>query len=237
MKTAPRLLYAVAASLLLIALTSGCSKAAKAERKLTAAKEYFDKANYAAAEIEYKNLLTLKPGDPAALKGLGLIAVRQGALLDACRMLSAAKEKLPADDEVGVKLAQALFELGFVPDSRKELLEVIKRTPAHGEALLLLAETSLTPEAMTETEERIASAKAADKAPVLLASAVIQLRRGQVETGTATVTQVLKMDPNFVRAIALQGTILRVKNQPMEALDPLKKASDLAGPRSNERCV
>ncbi len=83
-------------------------------------------------------------------------------------------------------LAQAMFELGFIGDSRKELLEVLDRSPADGEALLLFAETSLTPEAMTECEERLALAKSPDTAPVLLASALIELRRGQLEAGIET---------------------------------------------------
>ncbi len=50
-----------------------------------------------------KTCSNCEPGHPQALKGLGLIRVRQGAMLDACRMLAAAKQKLPKDDEVGVK--------------------------------------------------------------------------------------------------------------------------------------
>jgi tetratricopeptide (TPR) repeat protein len=234
MKIAQRLLSGAVAALLLVLLLPGCNKEAKAARKLTTAKEYFEKADYAAAEIEFKNVLKLESGDPQASKGLGLIMLRQGAMLDACRILAATKQKLPKDDEIGVALAQTMFELGFIGDSRKELMEVLARTPAHGEALMLLAEAALTPEAMTECEERIARANAPDKAPVLLASALIELRRGQVDSGTSSVERTLEIDPKFARALALQGTLFRMRKLPEKALDPLKKAADLAGPRSTE---
>jgi tetratricopeptide (TPR) repeat protein len=225
-----------AASLLLAVFLTGCNKEAKVAGKLAAAKGHLEKADYVTAEIEFKNLLELQGGHPQALKGLGLVWIHQGAMLDAGRILEAAKGKLPADDEVGVNLALAMFDLGFLGDSRKNLKEVLERTPAHGDALMLLAETSLTPEAMTECEERIVLAKSPDKAAVLLASALIELRRGKSEAGAATVARVLEIDPKYARAHALQATVFKENKQPEKALEALKKASDLGGPRSPERC-
>ncbi len=221
-------------ALLLVILPCGCNKEAKAARKLTTAKKHFAKADYAAAEIEFKNVLTEKPGDPEALKGLGLILLRQGVMFDAARMLSAAKEKFSKDDEIGIGLAQAMFELGFIGDSRKALLEVLERTPAHGEALLLFAETSLTPEAMTECEERLVKAKSPDSAPVLLASALLELRRSQPDAGEKLIARAIAADPKFARALALQGTLFATRKEPGKALESMKKAADLAGPRSVE---
>jgi tetratricopeptide (TPR) repeat protein len=234
MKSIHRLLTVATAVLVLAILPAGCNKAAKAEKHLAAARTYYEKADYAAAEIKFKNALTAQPGHPEALKGLGLTLLRQGALLDAAGLLSEAKLKLPADDELGVNLGKALLALAFVADSRRELLEVLGRQPAHGEALLLLAESSLTPEAMTECEERIATANAGDQAPVLLASALIAIRRGQLEAGTTLVERAVAADPNSPRAHALRGNLYQAAKQPEKALETLKKASDLAGPRSDE---
>jgi tetratricopeptide (TPR) repeat protein len=234
MKIAQQLFSGAAATLLLVILPSGCNKEAKAANRLDAAKEYFAKADYAAAEIEFKNVLELEPGHPEALKGIGLIWVRQGATLDAGRVLSAAKQKFSADDEVGLGLAQAMFELGFIGNSRKALLEVLDRSPARGEALLLFADTSLTPEAMTECEERLALANSPDAAPVLLASALLELRRGQLDSGAKLIARAIQADPHYARALALQGALFATRKQPDKALESLKKAADLAGPRSPE---
>jgi len=235
MKIVKHFLIGTAVALLLATLPCGCTKKAKAAGKLDAAKEYFAKGDDASAEIEFKNVLKLEPGHPQALKGLGLIWIRQGALLEGGRILSAAKSQLSTDDQIGVNLAFAYIELGFTADGRKEIFEVLDRSPTHGEALMLLAENSLTPEAMTECEVRITRAKDGNKAPVMLASALIELRRGNLEAGTRTVERVLEIAPNLVRGLALKAALHRVNQQPERALVPMKKASDLAGPRSSER--
>lgn len=235
MKINPRLFHGAAVALLLVLLPSACSRAGRIASKLNAAKQSFEKGNYAAAEIQFKNVLTAKRDNPEAYKGLGMVLVREGAMLDAARALSVAKVKLPKDDEVGVNLGWALWDLGFVEDSRKELLEVLDRTPTHGEALMRLAESSLTPEAMTECEQRIAGARADDQAPALLASALIELRRGHLEAGSKLVDHAVEIDPKSSRALALQGNLFKGNKQPDKALEAMKKASALAGPRSDER--
>lgn len=234
MKITHRLVLGAAFSVLLAFVSTGCNREAKAERKLTAAKEAFAKNDYATAEIEFKNVLDLEPGHPGALRGLGLIWVKQGVMMDGGRMLGSAKGKFKEDDEVGVNLALAMLDLGFLTDCRKELLEVLDRNPANGEALMILAESSLTPEMLTECVERIAKSNAADQAPVLLASALVQLRRGDVEAGTKTVEKVLQIDPNFARALALQGKLLSMAKQPEKAIEAMKKAAELGGPWSPE---
>jgi predicted Zn-dependent protease len=210
-----------------------CSKEAKKERSLGSAAEFFEKGDYAAAEIEFKNTLEADPGNSEAVKYLGLIRENQGASYEAAGMLNYAKEKLPKDDVVGLNLAQAMMALGFVPDARKELLAILDRTPSEGEALILLAETSVTPEWTEECEQRIKKSGKKTSA-TRLASALLELRRGEVEKGEATVDEVLAADPKSFRAHALKAAILNSKKQPDAALAELKKAADLAGKRSNE---
>jgi tetratricopeptide (TPR) repeat protein len=234
MKTTHRILTVTTAALLLALLPTGCNKAAKTESHLAAARKYYEKADYAAAEIEFKNVLAATPNLPEALKGLGLILLRQGALPEAAHRLASAKPQLPTDDEVGVGLAQALFELGFLEDSRRELRAVLDRTPAHGEALMLLSETSLAPAAMTECDARIAAAKAPDQAPVLLASALLELRREQPDAAGKLIDRAIQAAPRCARAHVLQGILLATRKQPEQALEALKTAADLAGPRSAE---
>ena len=195
--------------------------------------EYFNKGEFAAAEIEFKNTLDSDSGNPEAIKHLGLIRENQGASFEAAGILTQIKNKLPKDDEVGVTLAKALLGLGFVPDSRKELFEVLERTPSNGEALVLLAESSVTPEWMDECEERIK--KSGKKTTsTRLASALLALRRGSAEEGAAIVEEVLQFDPKSTRGHALKASILSSKNEPDAALAELKIAAFSAGKRSGE---
>ena len=233
MKNAFPLVLPFATAIVFSVTLPSCSKEAKKERALGSAAEFFKKGDYAAAEIEFKNTLKTDPGNPEAVKHLGLIREDQGINYEAAGMLTYAKEKLPKDDLVGVKLAQSMLALGFVQDSRKELLAVLDRTPSDGEALVLLAESSLTPEWMKECEERIR--KSGKKtSSTRLASALLDLRQGAIEKGEATVEEVLASDPKSARAHALKASILNSKKQPEAALGELKIAADLGGSRSNE---
>ncbi len=233
MKNAFPLVLPFATAIVFSITLPSCSKEAKKERALGSAAEFFEKGDYAAAEIEFKNTLKADPGNSEAVKHLGLIRENQGASYEAAGMLTYAKEKLPLDDLVGVNLAKAMLGLGFVQDSRKELMAILDRTPADGEALVLLAESSLTPEWMEECEQRIK--KSGKKtSSTRLASTLLDLRRGAMEKGEATVEEVLASDPKSARAHALKASILNSKKQPEAALAELKIAADLAGTRSNE---
>lgn len=220
--------------LLMFAFLPGCGEEAKTANKLDAARGYFESKDYAAAEIGFKNVLSLQPGQPDALKALGLIWVSQGKMLDGANILSSARQQLPEDDEVAVHLALAMLDLGAISSGREQLLEVLDRSPANGEALLLLAESSLTPELMTEIAGRLEKSMASDQASIMLATALLQLRQGSLETGTAMVERVLEMDPENSRAHALRGTMHLACEELDEALLSIKRAAELAGLRSPE---
>ena len=233
MKIPLPLVLPFAAAIVLTCALPSCSKEAKKERSLDSAMEYFKKGDYAASEIEYKNALKSDPGNPDSIKHLGLIREAQGCSFEAAGILTQAKKKLPKDDETGVTLAKSLLGLAFLPDSRKELLEVLDRSPDNGDALVLLAESSMTPEWIEECDQRIKKSGKKTTA-TRLASALLELRRGSIENGTALVDEVLKSDPGSARAHALKASILSSKQLPEEALAELKIAAESAGKRSNE---
>ena len=234
MKLTRKILIRAAIFGLTLAIISGCSRASKIGRTLNSAQSYYGKSDYASSEIEFKRVLQMEPANTQAIKGLGLIRVRQGASLDGFRMLKLAKSKLVDDNELSLNLALSMFDLGFTADSRKEVLELLSRSPEHAEGLLLLAETSLTPALMTECEKIIASVNSCEQEPVLLASAIIQLRRGQIESGKALADRIVQKHPEYTRAIALQGAIHMMMKEPQKALAALKRSAEMAGPRSAE---
>ena len=233
MKPAFPLVLPLATAIIFSFSLPSCSKEAKKERSLESATEYLKKGDLAAAEIEYKNMLDADPGNPEAIKQIGLIRKNQGAYYEAAGILTQSKMKLPKDEEVGVALAEALLALGFIPDSRKELFEVLDRNPSNGEAIVMLAESSISPALLDESEQRIK--KSGKKTTsTRLASALVELRRGSMESGTVIVEEVLQSDPKSARAHALKASILNSNKQPEAALAELKIAADLAGARSSE---
>ena len=222
-----------AAALFFTITQPSCTREAKKERSLEAALKHFDEGAFSAAEIEYKNALKADPGNPEAIKRLGIIRALQGASYEAAGILTQAKKKLPKDNEVAINLAKSLLNLGFLPDSRKELLEVLDRAPDNAEALLFLAESSIRPEWMEECDQRIKAA-GGKSAAAKLATALLLLRRGSLDEGTAMVEEVLKSTPTLARAHALKASILTSKKMPAEALAEMKIAADSGGLRSNE---
>ncbi len=223
----------MAASIVLLISMPACTKEAKTERSLKAAMELFNKGDYVASEIELKNALKSDPGNFKAIKQMGLIRNRQGAHFEAAGILSQAARMDAKDDAVGVAFAKSLFSLGFVPDSRKALIEVLDRTPSNGDALIVLADTSLTPEWMDEFKDRLKVA--GKKTPqTKVAEALIELRRGLMESGTMLVDEVLKEDPEMARAHGLKAAILSSREEPDEALAEMKLAAETGGSRSNE---
>ncbi|HEX7262355.1 MAG TPA: hypothetical protein VF258_11120, partial [Luteolibacter sp.] len=61
-------------SILSLAITlSGCTREAKKNRALESALKYYEKTDYPASEIELKNTLEADPGNPKAVKYLGII--------------------------------------------------------------------------------------------------------------------------------------------------------------------
>ncbi len=222
------------AAALLVSITHpSCTREAKKDRSLEAASKHFDKGTFAAAEIEYKNALAADPGNPEAIKRLGIIRTRQGASYEAAGLLTQAKKMLPQDNDVGIHLAKSFLSLGFVPHSRKELLEVLDRSPDNGEALMFLAESAITPEWMEECDQRL-NAAGEKSAAVQIASALLKLRRDSIEEGSTMVDDILKSNPTSAPAHALKASILFSKKQPDEALAELKIAADSGGLRSNE---
>lgn len=230
----PRLFLIPGSSLLMLALLPCCGEEAITVRKLDSAKKHFESKDFQSAEIEFKSVLSSQPGQPDALKSLGLIWVSQGKMLDGANILSAARQKLPKDDEVAIHLALAMLDLEAIASGREVLVEVLERSPANGEALILLAESSLTPQLIAETEELIEKSVATDHPSVMLASALLQMRRGLLDQGATTVERVLELDPDNPRAHALQGTVYLAHSKHDEALKSMKKAADLAGSRSLE---
>ncbi len=230
--TCPHILRMASAIVLLISMPA-CTREARKERAIKAAAELYEKGDYMAAEIEIKNALKTDPGSARAIKQMGLIRSGQGAHYEAATILTQAQRIMPEDNEIALALAKSFFSLGFVADSRKVLLEVLDREPSNGPALIMLSDTSVTPEWAGEFDARLK--KAGKKTTeTRVAEALAKLRRGMLVEGTALVDQVLKEDPGVAKAHALKASILASQKDLDAALAEMKLAAEAGGPRSNE---
>ena len=234
----PRLprLPAIASAAVLAVLMTACTQEAKVGHKLDAATKAYQSGDYAAAEIDLKNVLDLEPGNAQALKMLGLICLDQGNLLDAAALLQPALQALPEDRDVVVGFAKTMLGMGFKKDAQEQLLALLDRSPEDGEALILLAD--LTPSSETEwledVESRALKALEGGSSDAKLALAVVQLRQRRIGEAKNRIEEVLESDPENVTALTLMGGVLDNQKRSILAVDYLKRASELSEPRGSE---
>ncbi len=220
--------------LFLSALLVGCTQEAKVGRKMESALKHYAADDFAAAEIELKNVLALEPRNPEALKTLGIILVRQGIPYEGGRTLSVARSLLPKDTEIRYHLATALLSLGDVPNGRKEIDELLALDPGHGRGLMLLAEISRTPAELDECAAKLEAAAGTATPERLLAEALVELRRGRKVRGGELLEEALARDSGLAGGHALRSAIRQAENDTEGALEAMKAAAEKGGPRSPE---
>lgn len=218
-------------TLLLLALATGCSPKAKLERHIASAQRYIAEDKYDAAEIEFLNAQRIDPHNGAAMAGLGSLYFDQGSVSKAAPRLLAARELAPDDLDARVRLARAFAALGRTGDARTEALVILGRRAGDPEALQLLAETSTTPEQITEARARIT----ADDAASHVALAMLDLRENKVPDAATHADRALVLDPKFAPAHALKAGIHLLRNELDAAEASLKTAADFSPVRSPRR--
>ena len=106
---------------LCLAMTAGCTKAAKARRLLSAAGRDFEAKRYDAAELEYESVLRLSRLNPVAIRQLGLLYYEDGRP-EAFVYLKKALEQDPKNSQVQLRLAELYGASGGFSNAL-ELLE------------------------------------------------------------------------------------------------------------------
>src|SRR5262245_40004916 len=141
----PQFIFALA---LVAVASAGCSKNEPTKDELLSqAKNAVAADQYDKAEKAYRDVLRLAPDDPVALRQLGFIYSDQGQLLHAYPLLKKAAELQPEDLELQLKLGTTLLSGGGErAQARDAALQVLEKQPGQEQALLLLADTSQTPE-------------------------------------------------------------------------------------------
>ena len=223
---------------LLIALSStSCSRKAQKNRHLERANRYFQAEQYEKAEIEYLNVLRLDSQNPVAIPRLGLICFEQGRPASAFSLLRKAEQLQPDNLEVRLKLGLTCLNLAGFKEARDEAIYILEKQPTNDEALLLLAETSLTSKDMDDMQLRLQKlASQIEKRPGFqLAWGVLHLRRQDFTNAESEIKQAITLDPKFAAAYHALGSFYLLRNDPKQAESAFKTGSDLAPIRSLRR--
>ena len=233
----PKIIHLLLALCIIGSLTTGCSQAAKKNRRLQSANAHFQAGDYDLAEIEYLNVLRFEQSNPIALRNLGVMSFEQGRIARAYALLSEAKKVSPEDLEVRVKLAQVLLVGGKPKEARDAAVLLLARQPTNETALLLLVESSLSTNDVKDAQQRLTSLKSVNQQVpgYHVAWATWQLRNRDPKAAEAAVRQALTLDPKSDLAHGALANLLVLKKDPTNALAEFKAAADLAPPRSVHR--
>ena len=105
-----RVIFALSMGLM-IAANCAMSPEARKAAHVEKAEEYFGRARYQEAVIEYFNVLQIEQDNPTAIQNIGLALYELGQLGEAFRYLQRAQEIAPGNIDVRLKLA-AIYLLG-----------------------------------------------------------------------------------------------------------------------------
>ena len=235
MRTILALISKILAAVLLATLSAGCSDGAKKSRLEASAKKYFDAGELEKAKIEYLNLIKLDPANAAAAGGLGQIWMEQGVPWRATPYLLEARKLKPEDIPLRNSLLKALIAVGGVKEAREEAAAILTAAPDNGEALMLLADTTGSPEDIESARQQIAKFPGQDTAAVHLAAASLALRGNDTAAAEVALAKALTADPKSVTALTVSANLLLKGNDVAGADLKFKAAADLVSARSPHR--
>ena len=222
---------------LILAFGEGCTKQAKKARYLARGNRDFEAGQYDKAEIEYLTVLKIPPPEPTALARLGLMYNNQGKRLQSLVYLREAVKLAPDNIPARLKLAATYIWFRQLKPAREQLSTVLQKQPDNTDALLLLAESSVTPELMRETQQVIEKfpAKAVEKPEYHLAQATLHFRQNHLDKAEGEYHLALARDSKSSLAYLGLSDIYILRGDLKQAESTLKSAVAVAPLRSPVR--
>ena len=230
--------WPLALSILAVALLgTGCTRQLRKARHLSRGEKAYNAQKFDEAEIEFLKVLQVVPGQPEAIRYLGLIYEQEGNLLRAGYFLRNAIQIHPNDSEVRLKLAQNQLELGDGSNCVVNARLVLAKEPGKSEALELIAISSLSTNGTQDVQEEIRRLQQRDKdrAGYHVAYGTLALRRQDFTNAESQFKQALALDPKSTSALLGLGGIYAARNDLSAADEALKTAASLAPVRAGPR--
>src|SRR5262245_45916241 len=148
-----RLLFA-----LCLAALASCSKTEPTKDELVSRADAAVAAGqWDKAELDYRRVLSLAPEDPAALRQLGIIYLDQGQFVQAYPLLKKLADLQPDDPEIQLNLSQLYLAGRDYTQARDAASQALEKQPDNGQALVVFADASRTPDDIEDARKRIQS--------------------------------------------------------------------------------
>jgi len=225
--------------LALLGLTAaGCSKGGPTKDQILArANEALAAEQYDKAAKDFQEVLRLSPSDPIALRQLGIIYYDQGQIIQAYSALKQGAELRPDDVDLQLKYAQTLASLREYATARDIARQILDKEPANEQALLLMIDTTTSPDAIPATRKFVEGLreKDQDRVSYRLALGALDLRQKDEAGAESEFKAALGMDPKSSGAYSALGRLNWGRGDLKAADEALKTASDLSPVRSTMR--
>jgi putative PEP-CTERM system TPR-repeat lipoprotein len=224
-------------ALLALAVAS-CSKAEPTKDQiLSRANAALVAEQYDQAKKDFREVLRLAPTDPVALRQLGIIYHDQGQVIQAYPLLKQAAELHPDDVDVQLKFGLTLLTLREFTQARDAARKILDNQPGNEQALLLLVDTALSPDEITETRKFVESLREKDQDRVAyrLALGALDLRQKDESHAEGEFKAAIGLDPKSSGVYAALGALYWSRNDVKAADEALKTAADLSPLRSPMR--
>jgi len=212
--------------------SAGCGmvKDFRKSRHLKAAERYVAEKKYKEATIEYRNALRFDPQDLDAVKKLGLAYYENGQLGEAFPPLRRYHDQNQNDLEVRQKLG-TIYLMGRAADkAREQALAILAQKPQNLEALLLLAESSDSPEEIQNAISRLEQNRATlgDPDRVARALGVLHARNRDLPKAEQEFQAAVSSKPDSPEAHLALARLHLGKRELVEAEKEFKAAAELA---------
>lgn len=222
--------------LVFLTIVAGCSPEARKSDLETKAETHFRAGQYQIATIDYLNLLKLDPTNQVAIRRLGMMAYEQGHVSPAHSYLSQLRELNPGDTQARLYWGLTLAMVAS-PEAWEEAAFVLEQEPTNGRALLLLADTSDTPEHRQDAEARLTRIEgpAGALAEFHIARGTLALRNRDMAAAETLFRKAVSLNPESAEAHAAMANLHLARNDREAAREELQTAADLARLRSSLR--
>jgi tetratricopeptide (TPR) repeat protein len=223
---------------LLALAAAGCSEAAPTKDQILArANEALAAEQYDKAVKDFREVLRLSPTDPMALRQLGIIYHDQGQIIQAYPVLKQAAELRPDDLDVQLNYGLTLLSLRDFATARDTARQILDKEPANERALLLLVDTSISPDEIAETRKFVEGLreKDQDRAAYHIALGALDLRQQEEARAESELKAAIGLDPKSRDAYSAMARLYWSRNDLKAADEAFKTAADLSPIRSPYR--
>ncbi|MES2466660.1 MAG: tetratricopeptide repeat protein [Verrucomicrobiota bacterium] len=205
------------------------------DRILARAEKYFQEQSFDEARLEYFKVLGVDQKNSRAIRQLGFTWAEMGVPVQSGRFLTHALATDPGDLAVKRGLAKALLETNQFALARVKAMEILDQEPTDGEALIMMANTSLDGPQVAELSSRLSAFNSEKSAPFHLVSAIIASRTGDLAGAKNALDLALAINPVSEQVHLALAAYHEAVKDPGAVLASLKKASELSPPRSLTR--